>query len=208
MPYDATTKTVRQTDDWSCSVASTTWLLHSLGYEEAYPGPMESAMLADGLVSREQGLLDGSGSALAKWLDTVFDLPAKSVASIDWAWLQEHAGTVPIIIGGHGWNHWSGVRSVSDGLVQLANPAEQWMRVYQEMDPAEFDRLGPFSAVYVEPEDMAKIAELETRLGYCQGDVADALEKALEGARRARSGETRAAAFEALEAAINSLREA
>ncbi len=55
-------------------------------------------------------------------------------------------------------------------------------------------------------EDAVKIAELETRLGYCQGDVADALQAGLEGAVAATTPEAQAAAYEAIQSAINSLR--
>jgi hypothetical protein len=47
---------------------------------------------------------------------------------------------------------------------------------------------------------------MENLLGYLQGDVAEALQHALDGARAAPDAQGRDAAFSALQAAINTLR--
>ena len=58
-------------------------------------------------------------------------------------------------------------------------------------------------------EDPAVIAELTSKLGYLQGDVADALQSALNSARGAdaRPSKARREAYDAMQAAINTLRQ-
>ena len=58
-------------------------------------------------------------------------------------------------------------------------------------------------------EDPAVIAELTSKLGYLQGDVADALQSALDSARWAdlRLTKARREAYDAMQAAINTLRQ-
>src|SRR5262252_4891235 len=128
--YDAATPVVRQVDSWSCSVASTTWALHSLAIPADYPVGMESAMLDAGLVSPSLGLLDASGGSLARWLRDTYGVPAENTDPISWDWLWAHAGGGALAIGGRAWCHWSGARAGGDGVVLLANPANGWQGVY------------------------------------------------------------------------------
>ncbi len=101
-----------------------------------------------------------------------------------------------------------------DGNLLLANPADGHMGVHQEMSQQQFKNLGPFTAWWIEPEiidvgeDSAMIDQLVSKLGYLQGDVADALQLALDEARRARSANGRKEALDRLQAALNTLKEA
>jgi hypothetical protein len=166
--YDADEPRVEQTDAWSCSVASTTWLLRSLGISAQYPAGMEEKMLSAGLVSVADGLLLGNGQALGAWLRDEWGLPAMVYSPTTWAQVMAAAGNGPVLIGGAAWNHWSGVRCPDgDDSLWLANPADGWKGVSQIMSRAQFDALGPFSMIHVPvagEEDMARIAELEARV--------------------------------------------
>lgn len=55
-------------------------------------------------------------------------------------------------------------------------------------------------------EDMSQVDELMSLLGYLQGDVATALQDALDGARAAKTAAARKAAYDSLQAAISTLR--
>src|SRR5689334_22043882 len=147
MEYNPDIPRIAQTDSWSCSVASTTWLLRSLGIDVAYL-PMEQRMVREGLVGSALGLLDGSGTALAFWLSGNWGLEAKP-GGVSWSQVCEMAGKGPVIMGGHGWYHWVGVRRYADGVLELANPADGWKGVHQTLNETRFQWLGPFSAVYV-----------------------------------------------------------
>jgi len=107
-----------------------------------------------------------------------------------------------------------------DGLA-LANPAPGYDGIGQTMNRAQYETTTPVTGILLvvpppadtEEEDPAVIAELqeqiaslETRLGYCQGDCADAIQAGLDGARAATDDATRAPAYDAIQAGINSLR--
>lgn len=213
MPYLPSTPRIAQTDDWSCSVASTTWLLHSLGIAASYPN-LENEMLGEGLVGRAAGLQDGSGGALASWLDHRYGILAHNVRTIAWDDALS-SYPMPLLLGGHGWNHWTGVRGVDNGTLALANPADGHKGVHQVLTEADFARLGPFSAVWiVREEDNVDLAALTSLLGYLQVNVADALQAGLDGLGLALASEEpphtwtpeERAAYESIQAAINTLR--
>jgi hypothetical protein len=201
-----------QPDDWSCSEQSAQWLLRAIGRN---PGDdwIRGQLLDNGLVTREYGLMDGSGAALAAWLQREYGdemgLTFTSKNGATWEDIAAIAGKQPMMIGGRSWNHWSGVRRMKDGGLELANPSPNWREVGNLLDRAEFDRWGSWSYITVsdgseapsqppaaDPRD-ARIAELEaalaaereknagliSTLGYVTGDVADALQAAVNTLR-------------------------
>lgn len=150
MQYDADTPVETQRQSWSCSIRSVTWCLKSLGIATD-AATMQDAMVGAGLVSPEQGLLDGSGGALAAFLREGWGLTVEHMPHASWAGLQACAGSGPIALGGHGWNHWVAVRrrGIDEAHLAIMNPADGWMGVHQLLSSSDFDRLGPFSALYV-----------------------------------------------------------
>src|SRR5205823_323154 len=56
-----------QDDDWSCAPSSLDWALRSLGRAPGH-SYIEDLLLKDGIVSRQDGLLIGTGKALAEWI--------------------------------------------------------------------------------------------------------------------------------------------
>jgi hypothetical protein len=161
--YNASTPAIAQDDDWSCAPTALRWALTSLGRN---PGPkyIEELLVRDGVVSKEQGLLDASGAGLAAWIgksgpayygdDGFYGNNEPSVTFDGVALEGDHA--YPLLIGGRAWNHWSGVRGydAGRGLLLLANPSDGWMGVGQTMDAAQFRSLGPFSMVRVLHPDL------------------------------------------------------
>ncbi len=210
MLYDPTHPRVTQDDSWSCSCATTAWMLQSVGIYAPYPD-VEQEMLSAGLVTRQDGLLVGSAGPLTQWVAERYGVKTgRNGSPVSWNWLQQNVGSKPFGIGGATWYHWSGVRMVSaDGNLLLANPADGHMGVHQEMSCAQYKNLGPFTAWWIEVEeelDMGQIEELINRLGFLQGDVADAIQLALDEARRARKPETRSEALDRLQDALNTLK--
>jgi len=80
---------------------------------------------------------------------------AENDADATWDDVIVAAGFQPMLIGGRGWYHWTGVRlwsglvapDLSDGIA-LANPAPGWMGIDQVMLEGDFHALGGFSAVW------------------------------------------------------------
>lgn len=212
--YEPETPAVIQTNDWSCSVASTTWGLRSVGIQAGYPVQMEAAMLEAGLVSPQWGLLDASGGALADWLHNAWGLPAGNASEVPWSWVQQWAGHGPLLLGGRAWNHWSGARGLDEyGNVRLANPASSWMGIGDVLTEVEFRAMGTFAAVWLgiseEDEESLSEQDLINQLGYLTGDVANAIQHELDVMReRQAAGDTAGftSAADAQQSAINTLK--
>lgn len=142
----------QQPDDWSCSIESAQWLLRSLG-RNPHDTWIRPQLLNNGLVTPEHGLMDASGRALVGWLQREYgdemDLVFMAINPVEWDQVIQMAGTRPVMLGGRGWYHWSGVRRVGPDGLQLANPAPNWKGVGTVLSRDEWNRLGPWSAVTV-----------------------------------------------------------
>ena len=207
--YDPTTPPVRQTDSWSCSVAAAAWMLHSIGYQETYPEPMESAEIAAGLVSPQNGLEVGSGGPLADWLGATFDLTTGHSFPVSWDWLLCYAGMRPIMIGSGSLYHWVAVRGTDGEMLTLANPAPGYKGLGDTMTEAEFNRWAPWACVWIEveeAEDMSRVDELTSQVGWLTGDLADIFDEKLAEARAATNKAGRETAYQEIANAIATLR--
>lgn len=154
--YDPTYPAFAQNDDWSCAPTSTRWAMHAYGRRptEAW---IEGAMLAQGVVSVEQGLLDASGAGLADFIRREyreFGYDAQHAGLVSFDEVRAVAGASPVLIGGRRWGeggHWSGVRGYEPGSdrLMLANPAPGYGGVQQTMSRQQFDAVAPCSLVLV-----------------------------------------------------------
>jgi hypothetical protein len=159
VPFNPDAPVTPQPDSWSCAVRAAQWILRSIGRN---PGDawITTHLLDDGVVTREHGLMDASGTGLAAWLTkeygTEMAFTAASAPLVTFDDVRAGAGTNPTLMGGRRWNHWSGVRGydAARDLLLLANPGDGWMGVYQTMSRAEFSALGDFSAVYIDRASM------------------------------------------------------
>jgi hypothetical protein len=147
MHYDPSIPAERQVQSWSCSIRTATFMLKSLG------GTLDAGTVQDLMVPQyvtpALGLLDGSGAGLAEFLglQTGCDTGHRWV---DWAWLQAHAGTMPIGIGSPSLYHWLAVRSLNaDGTLALANPAPGYQGLGDTMSEAQFNQWAPWAGVWV-----------------------------------------------------------
>lgn len=143
-----------QQDDWSCSVQSAQWLLRSLGrnpgdawLEQQLVGPLYPGSI----VTREHGLMDSSGKTLAAWMQREYGdemgLTFEAKQNVTWEQVVALAGKQPIMLGGRTYNHWTGVRHMANGGLELANPAPNWKGVGSVMDQDEFAALGSWSLI-------------------------------------------------------------
>jgi hypothetical protein len=137
---------------WDCAAASLSWALQAAGH------PYSEAQVVAGLgptrISPAYGLLDASGAGIVEWLAEI-GITAENDAAADWTELVGAAGYQPMIAGGRGWYHWSGVRIASvvftaelPAALALANPSPGWQGVDQVLNEDQFFQLGPWSAVW------------------------------------------------------------
>jgi hypothetical protein len=137
---------------WDCAAASTAWALHTIGYPQTEADVV--AGLGPSRISPAYGLLDASGAGLVEYLGEI-GVTALHNAAASWGDVTAAAGYQPMVMGGRGWYHWSGVRIPGPGIstgysdyLALANPSPGWMGVSQTMDEYDFETLGTFSAVW------------------------------------------------------------
>lgn len=147
-----------QEHDWDCSQESAEWALWSVGRRPSDDW-MEQTMIAEGVVSPSQGLLDASGAGLAAFLTRhygEYGYAAHHVNPVTFDQLAEQSGRYPMIIGGRAWYHWSGLSAYDAGrdLLLLANPSAGWRGVGQTMSRLQFTSLGSFSAVHLTHPDL------------------------------------------------------
>jgi len=157
--YNPFEPTHLQEEDFDCAQESLEWALFALGRTPA-DGWLESTMIAEGVLSPALGLLDASGKGLADFVNRhygEFGFLANNEPAVSFTFVAlegDHA--YPLLIGGRGWNHWSGVRGydASRDLLLLANPSPGYQGVGDTMNQEQFRRLGPFSMVRVWHPDL------------------------------------------------------
>jgi hypothetical protein len=137
---------------WDCSATSFAWCLRTIGFEHSEQDVI--AGLGPGRISPTLGLLDASGAGLVAYAGEL-GIHAENNGHASWAEIMAAAGEQPMCIGGRKWCHWVAVRMGSRAagrpdldLLALMNPAAGYRGVDQVLDPADFDRLGSFSAVW------------------------------------------------------------
>lgn len=154
--YDVDYPVIAQDHDWDCSQHSLQWALWASGRQSTDEW-LEQAMVDQGVASRQQGLLEGSGAGLVEFVKREYrDLgfSANNESCVTFDAVAAEAGEYPLLIGGHHWGdsgHWSAVRRYDPDrdLLMLANPANGHAGVGQSMTRAQFQRLGPFSLVRI-----------------------------------------------------------
>jgi hypothetical protein len=151
--WDPEAPQYHQTFDWVCSCAATAWMLRSVGFKDVTDIQIKD-MLGSGNVNSSSGLLDATGGALVSLLrNPPFNLNAYNRGRSSWSFdeLLASAGTKPMIVGGVGWYHWSGIRGRDGDNLRLANPAPGYKGPVQTMSRAQSAGLGPFYVVWIDP---------------------------------------------------------
>lgn len=153
--YDANTPAVIQSADWTCSCASSGWLLNSVG-DNRLGRPWNEWDVVDslraatyyGAVSPDYGL----ARADMYDLETMFNALGYSVRRKQYLTVDDVlgiAGIYPLQINGARWYHHSGARALAPGLLLLANPAPNWKNVGQQMDAYEASTWGPWNGMWI-----------------------------------------------------------
>jgi hypothetical protein len=153
--YDAATPAVIQTADWTCSCASSAWLLNSVG-DDRLGRPWNEWDVVDalraatyyGAVSPDYGL----ARADMYDLETMFNSLGYSVLRRQYLSVDDVvrvAGIYPFQINGQRWYHHSGARALGPGVLYLANPAPSWKGVGQEMTASEASSWGNWNGLII-----------------------------------------------------------
>jgi hypothetical protein len=153
--YDPWAPTVFQSADWTCSCASSGWLLNSVG--DTHLGrPWNEWDVVDalraatyyGAVSPDYGLARADMYDLEVMFNTLgYTVQRKQHLSVDD--VVKVAGTYPLQINGARWYHHSGARALGPGVLYLANPSPNWKGVQQELDANEASAWGTWNGMWV-----------------------------------------------------------
>jgi hypothetical protein len=153
--YDPRAPAVLQTADWTCSCASSAWLLNAIGDQQlgrpwnewdvvktlraaTYPGAVDPAY---GLARADMYDLEVMFNTLGYAVQRKQRLTTGDVVAI--------AGTYPLQINGAAWYHHSGGRALGPGVLYLANPAPSWRGVGSELDSYEASMWGSWNGLWL-----------------------------------------------------------
>lgn len=155
LTYDPWYPAVFQTADWTCSCASSAWLLNSLG-DDQLGRPWDEWSVVEalraatyfGAVSPNYGL----ARADMYDLEVMFwelGYTVERQQHVTREHVLEVAGKYPMQVNGAAWYHHAGVRALGPGVLYLANPSPSWKSVGQEMDANEAARWGSWNSMIV-----------------------------------------------------------
>ena len=153
--YDPWEPAVFQHADWTCSCASSAWILNSLG-DTQLGGAWDEWDVVNTLreVTYEGAVSPNYGLARAdmKDLETMFNSLGYAVDRKRPMYRDDLvgvAGTYPLQINGARLYHHMGARALGAGVLLLANPAPNWRGVGQELTPAEAATWGTWGGMWV-----------------------------------------------------------
>jgi hypothetical protein len=153
--YDPSTTVVYQSADWTCSCASSAWLLNSVG-DGQLGRPWDEWDVVDALrdatypeaVSPEYGLARADMADLETMFNVLgYAMGRKQYLNVDD--VVAVAGRYPLQVNGARWYHHSGARAIADGTLLLANPAPSWKGVGQQLDQYEAASWGSWNGMWV-----------------------------------------------------------
>ena len=153
--YDPWVPPVYQQADWTCSCASSAWLLNSLS-DNRLGRPWNEWDVVDalraatyyGAVSPDYGLARADMYDLETMFNSLgYEVLRKQYLTRDdiLAW----SGRFPLQMNGARWYHHTGARTVGPGIIYLANPAPNWKGVGQELNASEASSWGSWNGMAV-----------------------------------------------------------
>lgn len=153
--WDPWVPAVIQTADWTCSCASSAWLLNALGdgqlgreWNEWDVVDTLRAATYYGAVSPDYGLARADMYDLEVMFNTLgYDVDRVVHAALSDALAL--VGTYPTQANGAAWYHHTGMRAFGPGVILLANPAPSWKGVGQELSASEAGAWGSWNLMSV-----------------------------------------------------------
>jgi len=136
--------------NWTCSACALAWVLRATGLD---PGATEDGCVeAIGYpqnINATYGLMDGSGAELQRVLADYEQDSAQDWLTFEAVWAG--AGHTTGMMAGGNWYHWVAIRGQSGDNLWIANSAPGYRGVWDTVTREQFQALGPFSVVWLEP---------------------------------------------------------
>lgn len=137
-----------QSVDWTCSACSLAWVLRATAQDTTADEWSEvEAIGYPQNINPTYGLMDGSGYQLQRvFRDNGLD---SSQGWLTFDQVYAIAGSNTGMMSGGGWYHWVAIRGRDDTNLWIANSAPGYKGVWEILTREDFNRLGPFSVVWV-----------------------------------------------------------
>jgi hypothetical protein len=137
-----------QSVDWTCSACSLAWVLRATAQDtNASEWDMVAAIGTPTNINSTYGLMDGSGSQLRRVLGDYQLDSNQGWLNFDQVYVIAEQNTG--MMSGGNWYHWVAIRGVSGNNIWIANSALGYMGVWDILSREDFNRLGPFSVVWI-----------------------------------------------------------
>jgi hypothetical protein len=138
-----------QSVNWTCSACALAWVLRATKLDP----PAGEWQCVDQIgypdnINATYGLMDGSGSQLRRVLSE-YD-QSSSQAWLGFSEVYALAGKTTGMMSGGCWYHWVAIRGQDGNNIWIANSAPGYRGVWDSLSLEEFQRLGPFSVVWLE----------------------------------------------------------
>jgi hypothetical protein len=138
-----------QRANWTCSACALAWVLRATGLDDdANEDQCVEQIGYPGNINSTYGLMDGSGAQLRRVL-AEYDQDS-SQGWLGFSDAYAVAGRTTGMMSGGGWYHWVALRGHDGGNIWVANSAPGYRGVWESLSREEFQRLGPFSVVWLE----------------------------------------------------------
>lgn len=137
-----------QTYAWTCSSCALDWVLRATS---ADPNHGRAETVAEigytENINPTYGLMNGSGAELQRVL-TEHGLDSEQ-GWLDFDTVYALAQDTTGMMSGGAWYHWCAIRGTQGNNLWIANSAPGYMGIWDVLSRADFNRLGPFSVVYL-----------------------------------------------------------
>ncbi len=149
-PYETM---ARQAAEWTCSACSLAWVERSSGVNPAaYEWSAVNEIGYDNNINQTWGLMDGSGSQLARVLRS-YGLTVTQVDYPSFDQICEYSKTSLGAMGGANWYHWVAIRGYTDehpGILFIANSAPGYKGIQNSLTREQYNSLGGFRCLIVD----------------------------------------------------------
>ncbi len=138
-----------QKGSWTCSACALAWVLRATG---ADPNATEDSEIAEigepDNINATYGLMSSAGGALRAVYSKYGLSTSQGWLTFDEAWTL--AGRTTGQMSGRTWYHWVALRGQDGPNIWIANSAKGYEGISESLSRADFNRLGPFSVVWLE----------------------------------------------------------
>jgi hypothetical protein len=129
-----------------------TWVLQATGTYYVGDSPYDARMEVGQVMGHPRCVNETYGCMSAQCVIDCFDHYGLE-ASSKWVTFEEAYalfGRTTGVMSGSAWNHYVGLRGVLNGDLYVANSAPGWKGIQERLGRIDFQRLGPFRAIWLE----------------------------------------------------------